>query len=499
MREGRGQLRVERQRNTVKWTRIVFWNYLILILIITIFPFNFSFTEIPEKFSHGWEYFLTGLSPQRYTLMFDILMNVLVFIPLSALWRAGFGGKKKKWYKPVGIGFLISLAIELLQFFLPYRFPSLTDLCTNTAGALIGGFIPSSFTTAAIGLAFQDYFGDKVTERRQKIWRWWLAVYIIIVFILLVGGLNQITLKNWDQHFPLQIGNEANSERAWRGTIHEISLWDSVLPNETIKANSIPFWHINFRNADSTLLQKMQSEGWVLFQPEKISLDKNGLALRGGWLQNNVLGQAISRQLREKGKFTLEVTVGQAAPQNSGPARIISLSPDHDRCNFMLGQYGATLCFRLRTPVSGDNGDNPVVWQPDFFSNDTTNKIAIEFDGNELRLLKNNQQTESKMRYVPEAALLRNIFHIQASRFILFERLYYWILFYPLAIIAAPAFRRNTSAYMLMLLGICATYWSVIEIFAPHSIILSNFLLSMLALAVAGTGFYRPLNLSNIN
>jgi VanZ family protein len=483
----------------VKWARTIFWNYLILILIITVFPFNFNFAQIPEKFVHGWEFFLTGLSPRRYTLVFDLLMNIVVFIPLGALWRAGFGRQESRWYHPAAIGFWVSLAIELSQFCLPYRFPSLTDLFTNTAGALVGGLISQDFTLSAISIFFRNYFAEKLSAKRQKMWRWWLAVYMLMAFLLVVGWMNQINLNNWEEHFPLQIGNEATGEREWHGTIVEISLWDSALKNESEKAASAPLWQMDFRNVDSTLLQKLPAEGWALFHPEKIGFGKDGMTLYGGWLQNSALGQKLSGYLRQRGRFTLQLTIAQPDAQNVGPARMVSLSPDNDRCNFMLGQHGATLCFRLRTPLSGSNGDNPIIWQTDFFRNDSLATITIVFDGNELNLLKNGRQTESRMRYAPEVAMLKNVFQIQASRFILFERLYYWILFYPLAILAAPAFRRKPLAYIWVLLAICGGYWFIIWEFSPESIGLSNVLLSLLALATAGAGFYRPLNHKEIS
>ena len=487
------------QIHTVKWARTIFWNYLVLILIITVFPFNFSLAEIPEKFAHGWGYFFTGLSPRRYTLIFDLLMNILVFIPLGALWRAGFGGQKCRWYRPMGVGFWISLAIELSQFCLPYRFPSLTDLFTNTVGALIGGFISPGITLSAVNILFRDYFAGQLSVKRQQMWQWWHAIYVGVVLLLVIGWMNQANLSNWDEHFPLQIGNEATGERVWRGTIVEIKLWDTALQNETDKTASSPLWHLDFRNADSTLVQKLQAKGWVLFHPENIDFGKDGMALHGGWLQNSALGQQLTGHLRRKGCFTLQVTIAKPDAQNVGPARIVSLSPDHDRCNFMLGQHGATLCFRLRTPLSGSNGDNPIIWQTDYFRNDSLATITVVFDGNELNLLKNGRQTESRMRFAPEVAMLKNVFQIQASRFTIFERLYYWILFYPLAILAAPAFRRNPHAYVWVLLAICGSYWGVIWKFSPQSIVFSNVLLSLLALTTAAVGFFRPLTENKIS
>jgi glycopeptide antibiotics resistance protein len=73
----------------------------------------------------------------------DILLNVLGFVPFGALvvvyvWVATSSVSKKDVFFAVLAGLSISMAIELLQVFLPSRDSSLLDVIMNTLGTWIG-------------------------------------------------------------------------------------------------------------------------------------------------------------------------------------------------------------------------------------------------------------------------------------------------------------------------------------------------------------------------
>jgi glycopeptide antibiotics resistance protein len=116
---------------------------LILILFITLFPFNFLFEETfsgLDKFILGW-----GISTPL-----DILLNVLLFLPL------GFGLTSYLMQKKSAAGlsvfgvillvsFGLSYSIEILQVFQPSRFPSLFDVFSNCVGGLLGYIVSRSY------------------------------------------------------------------------------------------------------------------------------------------------------------------------------------------------------------------------------------------------------------------------------------------------------------------------------------------------------------------
>lgn len=79
--------------------------------------------------------------PQRVDYGFvESASNVLLFVPLGALvvWLLG---RPYGWAGPAA-GLLLSSLIELAQFFfLPERYPTLSDVAANTLGAALGALL----------------------------------------------------------------------------------------------------------------------------------------------------------------------------------------------------------------------------------------------------------------------------------------------------------------------------------------------------------------------
>jgi len=92
--------------------------FTLLILVLTLAPFVFRWPVRPV---------LVG-----FATVSDLVANVALFLPL------GFAlGLDARW-KPAVVGFGLSVAIEVIQQFVPGRNPSLLDVVTNTLGAWLG-------------------------------------------------------------------------------------------------------------------------------------------------------------------------------------------------------------------------------------------------------------------------------------------------------------------------------------------------------------------------
>jgi VanZ family protein len=98
----------------------------------------------------GWQTprVFTILSWPKYITFFDVLINVLAYIPFGALLAAWLAqrGRIRTWRHPrltawistVLVAGLFSITLELIQAFLPMRVSSPLDIITNTAGGALG-------------------------------------------------------------------------------------------------------------------------------------------------------------------------------------------------------------------------------------------------------------------------------------------------------------------------------------------------------------------------
>jgi VanZ family protein len=134
-----GSLHEGERRSTARLaspvSRAALLAYFLLIVYASWFPFT------------GWR--ITGLSPfaflnlqpQRYWTGFDVMVNVVGYIPFGTLLVLSFYPRVRGVWAVLAasiIGVLVSGLMETVQNFLPTRVPSNLDLTTNSLGALIG-------------------------------------------------------------------------------------------------------------------------------------------------------------------------------------------------------------------------------------------------------------------------------------------------------------------------------------------------------------------------
>jgi VanZ family protein len=89
----------------------------------------------------------------RHVTAFDLLVNVLAYVPLGALVVFAAHPRLGRWLGLVlalASGIVLSGAIEAVQTYLPNRVPSNIDLATNSAGALLGGLLATPFAASLI-------------------------------------------------------------------------------------------------------------------------------------------------------------------------------------------------------------------------------------------------------------------------------------------------------------------------------------------------------------
>lgn len=132
-----------------------------------------------------------------------------------------------------------------------------------------------------------------------------------------------------------------------------------------------------------------------------IQLASPGLArteLPPGWLEEAI----------RSNRFSLSVSLRSAAPDQTGPARILTISPNPHRRDLMLGQEGSDLVLRLRTPGTSSNGTidgRPVALVANVFKQPGWVEIAVLIKPGELQIAVDD---EVRVREVLSQAPLQN-------------------------------------------------------------------------------------------
>lgn len=123
----------------------VFVFYILLLIHLTVFRGETTLSSVSIHLQPlsviNWVPFVetikltNGLS--MFSYYYNLYGNILWFVPM------GFGAayllsKKHSFFRTLSIGFLVSLSIEVLQFFFDTGIPDIDDLIFNTVGTLIG-------------------------------------------------------------------------------------------------------------------------------------------------------------------------------------------------------------------------------------------------------------------------------------------------------------------------------------------------------------------------
>lgn len=116
-------------------TKILLAAYLALLTWVVLFKLGFSLADLGQMRS-------INLIPFHYDTETDfhaseVVQNVLAFLPIGVYAKMlGASGKKA-----VAAGFCVSFTFEALQFILACGATDITDIITNTTGALLGALL----------------------------------------------------------------------------------------------------------------------------------------------------------------------------------------------------------------------------------------------------------------------------------------------------------------------------------------------------------------------
>jgi hypothetical protein len=165
-----------------------------------------------------------------------------------------------------------------------------------------------------------------------------------------------------------------------------------------------------------------------------------GVALDPGhWLLSRTPVTNLTRRLVDSSQFTLSFLVATADQDQTGPARIVSLSADAFHRNLTIGQDGADLIIRLRTPATGGNGIKPELSIPEVFADNQPHHLIIIYDGLNLNAYIDSLDRSYTFAFTPLITFFRYLSPLgnwrirMNSVFLLaYQVFYYALIFIPI-------------------------------------------------------------------
>ncbi len=120
-------------KKTILWT-LLFGYFVALIYLTLLRGGSAAFRDMNLHLFRAWREAWNNYSVRAWL---NVLLNVAMFVPLGILLPLAFP-KLRAWYRTIGIGFCLSLTIELLQLWRGSGVCDVDDLFANTLGTVIG-------------------------------------------------------------------------------------------------------------------------------------------------------------------------------------------------------------------------------------------------------------------------------------------------------------------------------------------------------------------------
>jgi VanZ family protein len=133
--------------------------YALMIVYASLEPFSGWMAPLPDT-----PFFLFAPWPRHFT-RFDVAINVLAYAPFGFLLALiGKGGPARRLTVAIGVGAVLSFAMESTQTLLPTRDADMVDFLSNSVGAAAGGLAALVF--------------NAVPGLRERVAEWRLRVFL---------------------------------------------------------------------------------------------------------------------------------------------------------------------------------------------------------------------------------------------------------------------------------------------------------------------------------
>jgi len=282
----------------------------------------------------------------------DIALNLVLYLPL------GFSLAKLPLGRTILTGLLLSLVIEISQFASATRFPGLADVAANTLGCAIG-YVAGKVIAALGGNPSRILLNTPVAGVSA-------AIIVAMWMAPLVRVSPRTDFSNWNPRYQITLADEPSMDRAWSGDILRTVILPYAMAAEDVsRAYS--------GGVDGRLPDAILDHGAVLADQLP--------GIRGNAAFSRQATEAAFETLTRKGALTILVWFMTDDLEQQGPARLVSYSLNPYNGNFMLGQEGRALVFRVRTPASGPIGRYPQVRTGRVVKSGKQVFVAATYDG----------------------------------------------------------------------------------------------------------------------
>ncbi len=427
------------------WSFLLVLGNLALIMSVTLFPYRFMARDRLNLIRQ----LHISLNPTGD--IYDVISNIVLFLGLglgvARILNPRFARKQTILIFSLILSTSVSLMVEILQMFLPQRNPSILDLACNIFGGIIG---------SAIFYLWQS-FSPQLSKLRYLAQRWLTKTkltytalgYGAFVFCLIFSIQRTNNFSNWDRSFPLVVGNEATGDRPWHGTISQIYVANHylsatevarVLSPEQAENPTIPWLSAYQLQGRGTYRDRQGTSPDLEWSKNPADDSSDALSMtQQNWLLTKKPVIQMIEAIRRTSKFSILTTVATADTHQTGPARIISISADPFRRNLTIGQEGARLVVRLRTPLSGAGTTNTNLAFPGIFADTNRHQLLLNFDHGTLQLFVDRPERVSTLSLSPAilffhflpAIGLRNFQVTPLNTWILRSLFYGLIFFFP--------------------------------------------------------------------
>jgi VanZ family protein len=430
---------------------------LIWIFLYRLFPFGWS---TPPTLSLA--FIIQQFTQDQLAEFKDYAELVLSLFSFAIFGFAITGILRIYRFKPVPslllillLGGLLGSAIELLQAFTPSRNPNLPDILTDALGGGLGWLAYQRWRVQIFDRASRVQQAIRSRLRRLSVPA--LASGFIGYFAIATVGIMLLPtptgFSNWDSSFPLMIGNENTGDRPWQGSVGQVQIFDRALSSNDIaqlfagkaltpnQHPSLIASYILTEKRDRYQDQTGQLPDLLWHGNSSQEVSETGIHFNADhWLQSAAPAQPLSEKLKQNAQMSLAVTLSPESLEQKGPARIISLSQDTSYRNFTLGQSGKDLVFRLRTPITGENGSNPQITVPRVFADRHPHHVVVTY-------AKATAQV-----FVDQLEQVTTFQFSELAYKILFDAM----VFFPLGVLLGLillTIRRPLAAYLALLVG----------------------------------------------